>query len=277
MLIRFHLSSGDQPVTCDKPLAGFTGKGAPVRLRDARLYVSEIQLTNEQNISIPLILPPSQWQSRETALLDFEDGSETCKGGTSGLHTVVDGSLPKGRYKGLTFTVGVPVLGLDKQGKTYSPNHSDTVSAPPPLDNQAMGWSWQLGRKFIKIEVMPTGGISRPNGSMASVWTVHLGSTGCKGNPVNNEAVSCTRSNRIVITLPEFEPGNQVVGIDLDKLFQGSDLTTDKGMASGCMSAPGDPECQPLFESLGLNIESGNSNPSKPQRVFYALPDQIAP
>jgi hypothetical protein len=62
----------------------------------------------------------------------------------------------------LSFVVGVPSLVRDKDGKDVVLNHSNFATAPAPLDLQSMSWNWQAGRKFIKIEVDPEGGVTRP-------------------------------------------------------------------------------------------------------------------
>ena len=45
--------------------------------------------------------------------------------------------------------------------------------------------------------------------------------------------------------------------VDLSALLAGSDIGHDQGMAVGCMSGPDDPECGPVFERLGLSLQSG--------------------
>ena len=42
-------------------------------------------------------------------------------------------------------------------GVPFPLNHTDITTAPAPLDLTSMDWSWQSGRKFAKIELVPRG------------------------------------------------------------------------------------------------------------------------
>jgi hypothetical protein len=88
---------------------------------------------------------------------------------------------------------------------------------------------------------------------------VHLGSTGCKGNPATGEIVSCAHENRFPVVFDRFDAETQRVNLDLARLFADSDIVADKGGAVGCMSALDDPECPAVFRALGLNL--GDSAP----------------
>lgn len=245
--VTFALTANGKPARCGAPLGPLGVGGVPATLRDARFYVQDVALIAASGKAVPVTLTPNDWQTSSVALLDFEDGSGNCAGGTKGLHATVTGHVPEGRYVGLAFTVGVPP----------SLNHTSTETAPPPLDIAAMGWSWQAGRKFMKIEIDPSGGVAKADGSKAKSWYVHLGSTDCAGNPTTGESVSCKRSNRVPVTVPTFDPATQAVALDLASLFDGSALTRDQGGAVGCMSGPTDPECEAVFRRLGLSLTDG--------------------
>ncbi|GGU82620.1 metallo-mystery pair system four-Cys motif protein [Pseudomonas laurentiana] len=238
--IGFSLMAAGRPVHCGTLFGPLGRDQKRVWLKDARVYVQDVALIDDAGRQVPLRLSPSDWQNTQVALLDFEDGTGHCRGGTPGTNTTVVGTVPAGRYTGLAFTVGVP----------EALNHTSTELEGPPLDVAAMGWSWQVGRKFAKIEVDPEGGVSKADGSKAATWYVHLGSTGCTGNPVTGQTVSCPRGNRVALRMNGFEPSKQVVTLDLAALFQGSHLSRDEGGAVGCMSGPGDPECVAVLEHL---------------------------
>ncbi len=154
------------------------------------------------------------------------------------------GTVPRGRYVGARWSVGVP-LAL---------NHSDATTAPAPLNSAAMAWSWQVGRKFTKIEVSDPGGGAA---WAARTFFVHLGSTGCTGNPATGETASCSSSNRPEIVLRRFDAGRQRVAVDLKALLAGVDVTVNGGGAGGCMAGMTDPECTPIFRAFGLRPPSG--------------------
>lgn len=261
--IRFALKAGNQAVACQTAAMPLGRAQTPVRLRDARFYVHDVALVNEQGLKVPVDLTASAWQTHGVALIDFEDGSGGkggCDGGTAGINTALVGRVPAGRYTGLSFAVGVPVSAPGAAGAAVSLNHSSHLSAPAPLDIPAMSWSWQAGRKFMKVEVLPEGGITRSNGS-SKVWTFHLGSGGCKGNPATGEIVQCAQPNRALVRFDAFDASRDQVVLDLAGLYAGADLGRDEGGASGCMSGVTDPECAPLFDNIAVHL--GDSAPGR--------------
>lgn len=159
--IRFALAAGDQPVECGRDIAGLGTGGQPAQLRDARFYISAPALIDAAGREVPIELEQNDWQYANVALLDFENKTGKCVG-TADVNDTIKGSAPRGRYKGMSFVVGVPSLVRDKDGKDVVLNHSNFATAPAPLDLQSMSWNWQAGRKFIKIEVDPAGGVTRP-------------------------------------------------------------------------------------------------------------------
>lgn len=254
--ISFVLTDRGKEVGCGAPLAGLGTGTVDAALREARLYVHAVTLIDVKGKRVPVALTPSDWQYADVALLDFKDargGRSPCSASAPAKNTAILGTVPNGSYTGLEFGVGVPVT-RNVEGKVVSLNHSATETAPAPLDIAGMSWSWQAGRKFLMVEVDPKGGLTRADGGRAKTWMVHLGSTGCKGNPATGEIVTCTRPNRFTVTFDRFDPAEQRVALDLGKLLEGSDLGGDKGGAVGCMSALDDPECGPLFTELGLNL-----------------------
>ena len=236
--LNFALVAGEQPVRCGTVFGPVGRDQKRVSLRDARFYVQDVALIDDTGKPVPLRLQVNDWQDTQVALLDFEDGSAHCVGG----------SIPAGRYRGVSVTLGVP----------QSLNHTSTELQGAPLDLAAMGWSWQAGRKFIKLEVDPEGGVSKADGSRANTWYLHLGSTGCSGNPVTGETVACQRANRIPLRFEGFDPVTQAVVLDVAALLRDSRLAVDEGAAVGCMSGPTDPECVAVFKRLGVSLSSGS-------------------
>lgn len=244
--LSFELTSAGRPAVCGKPLGPLGTAKTAAKLHDARFYVQDVALLDAAGKATPVKLTQNQWQNGPTALLDFEDASGGCVG-TPALNKTVAGMVPPGKYVGASFTVGVPP----------TQNHSSVEKAGAPLDSAAMAWSWQAGRKFIKIEVDPKGGVRKPDGTKAPTWFLHLGSTECAGNPAKGETASCKRSNRVPVVFPAFDPATQAVRLDLASLFAASNIAKDQGAAVGCMSAATDADCPPVFGRLGLSLETG--------------------
>jgi hypothetical protein len=159
--IRFALGAGDQPVECGRDISGLGTGGQPAQLHDARFYVSAPALIDAAGHEVPIELEQNDWQYANLALLDFENKTGKCIG-TADVNDTIKGSVPRGRYKGVSFVIGVPSVIQDKDGKDVVLNHSNFATAPAPLDLQSMTWNWQAGRKFVKIEVDPEGGVTRP-------------------------------------------------------------------------------------------------------------------
>lgn len=258
--IEFAGVAGEEPVSCGKPIAGLGTTSRTAQLTDLRFYVSDVALLREGGGAVRLELAAdSPWRvTRGTAavtLVDLENGSGSCAAGTKGMNAYVRGTVPRGDYVGVRWRVGVP----------YALNHTDLTTAPAPLNNTAMAWSWQAGRKFAKIEVSDPG-----DGTPWATRTfmVHLGSTGCTGDPVAGQTVGCTFPNRAEVPLKRFNPAKQRVAVDLKALFAGVDVTANGGGAPGCMSSPADPECPAIFTALGMKL--GSTGKAR-QTVFRAI------
>ena len=256
--IRFAAVAGETPVRCGTPIAGLGSTAQAAQLADLRFYVSDAKLICK-NGSVERITLAKDSRYRYTAgtsgvtLIDLEDATGSCaKSGNGWTNAVVRGTVPKGTYTGVKFTVGVP----------FALNHTDIVGAPAPLAFASLGWSWQAGRKFVKIEVADPGGAE---GTWASkLFTVHLGSTGCTGNPAAGETVSCKSPNRGAVRIAKFDAAKQQVAVDLQALLAGNDITVNNGGAPGCMSGPADPECGAVMGALGIDWKADGSGTGLP-------------
>ena len=253
----FGVQAGSQPVACGTPLPALGTGATAAELRDLRFYVSGLALINSAGTAVPVTLTQNEWQYRNVALLDFENGVGACSDGTAATNTRIVGTVPAGTYTGVELQMGVPVSHTAADGTTVSLNHTDTAAAPAPLDIQAMTWSWQAGRKFAKIEVNPAGGMVNGDGTVSSTFNFHLGSTGCTGNPATGETVSCSAPNRMGFHFHAFDQATQKIVLDISRLFETSNIAVNAGGASGCMAGKTDPECPVMFTALQVDIDSG--------------------
>ena len=247
--IDFAAKAGTQDVKCGTSITGLgTGK-VSAQLHDLRFYVSNVALVNDKGESVPVTLDVNEWQNKEVVLIDLEDASGACAdAGTKAMNPQIKGTVPAGTYTGVKLTVGVPA----------SLNHTDYAVATKPMDVQALAWSWQAGRKFAQIEVNPAGGVVRPSpAAPGTTFYTHLGTTGCTGNPVTGETVSCARPDRMDFSLSSFNVATQKVVLDLAALYTGTNLNEDLGGAAGCMSGATDPECNAIFKVLALDLTTG--------------------
>jgi len=266
--LRFASVAGSTPVACGRLIDGLGTTNQQAELQDLRFYVSNVKLLRRHGRAVRVALSSgTRYQTSQkgqgVTLIDLENAQGACKAeGTPGTNALVRGTVPRGTYTGVQFTVGVP----------FAMNHTDTVSAHAPLNLEAMSWSWQYGRKFMKVELGDPGGAT---GSWSThAFLVHLGSTGCTGNPASGQAVSCSAPNMPSVVLKHFDPRHQAIAFDLKAFVAGDDITVNRADEPGCMSGPTDPECGSVFGALGLTWQAdgqGSGRSTGAQDVFRAI------
>lgn len=256
--ITFEARSGETPIACGQVIPDMGSTGASGRLMDFRFYISEAQLVREDGSLQTIKLGANTaWQHTASngdsvTLIDLEDASDTCaEEGSTPKNALLNGSVPAGRYTGLKMTLGVP----------QALNHSDTAKAPAPLDSTAMGWGWQAGRKFMKVELTEATAGTWP--ARSATFYVHLGSTNCVGSPALG-TVQCAIPNRGAIRLDNFDSRNHKVVVDLKTLLGGTNVTINQGGSGGCMSQGTDLDCLHVFEALGIAWASNGSGTGLP-------------
>jgi uncharacterized repeat protein (TIGR04052 family) len=268
--LEFAAFAGATPVKCGTAVAGLGSGGVQAQIKDFRFYVSNVKLLKADGSEVPLTLSANDdWNhtagSDAVTLIDLEDATGACAGGTTATNAMLKGTVPAGDYVGVKMTMGVP----------FALNHSDFATAVKPLDIQAMAWSWQSGRKFAKIEVTDPAGTT---GTWVSkTFNFHLGSTGCTGNPATGQTVSCVAANRMDFHFHAFNPVSQKIAVDLNALVAGTDVTVNQAGAPGCMSGGTDPECLHVFESLAIDWKADGTGSGLPideghaQTLFKAV------
>lgn len=225
--IPFVVVYGEQSLACDSP--GTT-------LTDLRFFISDLALLDDEGRARSVVLDDQyQWQQKDLALIDLEDGSNACQNGTADVHSSLVGSVPEGDYQGISFTIGVP----------FARNHADPLTAAAPLDISAMHWHWRSGYKFLRA------GIRAPSDGF---W-LHLGSAGCEGTTRNVSA--CRFPNRVAVELPEFSLQNHTIVVDLEPLFAGVNLLD--GEPGDCSSGRAEISCSAPFRALGIDFDNGGT------------------
>lgn len=249
--IEFAAMVGEEPFVCGDTYDNLGADDASLQLSDFRFFVQDIELRTQAGDYVAVELTESVWQvDGNVALLDFEDCGEA---GDPATNSVLTGTVASGAeevYTGIRFAMGVP----------FELNHQNPATADPPLNRTSMQWDWQGGYKFLRID----------SGSFSPAdWRVHLGSTGCDGDPVSGGTTSCSAPNRVEVELDGFDPATDVVVADFAALVEDATLgENQEGTPFGCMAGAADTDCGPLFDNLGLPF--GGSDPSGPQRFFSA-------
>ncbi len=253
MAIHFAARVGQSPFRCGQSYPGLGTSHSTFTPADLRFYLSEVRLVRAGGQEVPLELDPDErWQTGDVALLDFEDKTGPCSNGTTDVNDTIRGRAPAGDYQGLHFTLGVP----------FSRNHKDASSAPSPLNLGGLFWGWNGGYKFLRID----GRSTRLPGI-----EIHIGSTGCTPDQGQGQVSACARPNRADILLTGFDPLHGTVVADLAALLSDTDL--DKNSPDTpplCMSGGTDPDCQGVFQNLGLDLVQGTPDSSLKQRFFRA-------
>jgi uncharacterized repeat protein (TIGR04052 family) len=245
--IQFAAKVGADDFVCGNTYDNLGTNDTSMQVSDFRFYVQDLELKNADGDYVPVTLDTDEtvWQLENVVLLDFEDGCTDL--GNEPMNTVVTGTVPEGTYDGLSFTMGVP----------FEINHENPATAPPPMNLTSMQWNWQGGYKFLRID---SGTFSMTD------WRMHLGSTGCDGDPVSGGTTACSSPNRVDVDFAAFDPTADTVVADFAALVDGSALDVNQPESPvGCMSGLMDSDCEPLFESLGL---ASGETPAGTQSFF---------
>lgn len=242
LALRFRATVGDQPFACGQSYEGLGLEASTVTPVDLRFYLSNPRLVSAAGVETPVELTQDGvWQFQDVALIDFEDGTGACENGTPATNLALRGTVPAGEYRGLRFTLGVP----------EALNHQDLIASPAPLDQTALWWSWNLGHIFFAAVTRASVATS----TIVNDHYVHVGSTGCDGDPARGEAVSCAKPNRVEIALDDLDPNTDGVTLDLAKVVAGANLYSSKG----CHSFGPEAVCGGPFSSLGLSWATGTA------------------
>lgn len=255
--LEFGVVVNDQELRCGDQYPDVGDPPVPFSVTDSRFYVHDVALLHGSLGWLPVELAQGDFQRRNLALLDFEDGCGP--DGTAETHTTLSGGVlvpgaaeaaGNDPFVGVRFTLGLPA----------AENFVDLAKAAPPLDVTGMFWIWQFGYKYLKVD-----GSSPASGGGINPFFIHLGASGCPGtNPQAPPAGDCSAPNLAVVELLDFSPTAGRIVADLGALLATSDLSFNTtGTGPGCMSEIGDPECLTLLPRLGIDDEAD-------QQLFFA-------
>ena len=250
--LQFAAKVGDEPFSCSSTFDGVGTSQSSIQPLDFRMYIHHVRLVGADGSEQPLALDQdAEWQRDDVALLDFEDGTGTCPTGSPQTRTEIRGTAPAGDYVGVKFMLGLPP----------EMNHLDAATAPAPFNIPGLWWSWKGGYKFVRLELITT---------MNPTYFFHLGATGCDGSV--KDGFSCEFANLADIHL-DGDPGSSTFVFDIKSFYAGSDLDQqvdpEAGGVAGCMAFPGDPECPPVFNALGMTF--GSDSPADTEQTTFRV------
>lgn len=207
--------------------------GSAVLARNLQFYIHDVELLDREGKAHPFVLAAAApWQHERVALIDLAGDAGTQRHST--LRGTADADSP-GTYSGVRFTVGVP----------FDLNHTNPLTAAPPLDRSELFWTWQSGHKFLRADLADG----------PREWSFHLGSTGCSSaSALRPPSAQCARPNRIRVELKGADPLQKPIRLHLDVLIDamqaanGAICTGDYEHNAGCADA---------YASTGLQPQSG--------------------
>lgn len=192
------------------------------QISQLQFYLSSIKVKDANN----------QWLSAQLIHSENENNEIALVGGVCdhsfNWKVSLSSPLSSKQIKGVQFDLGVP----------FHLNHQNPLTQKSPLNQSDMFWTWQLGYKFLRLELA----------SNNSEWIFHLGSTGCESPaPVRAPKAQCKNPNLSNILLKDYD-SSKPIEINLSNLLQGAILEEE----NNCQSFPGSPLCEVLFPKVGI-------------------------
>jgi uncharacterized repeat protein (TIGR04052 family) len=237
--IEFRVQVGGEPLACGVTYSNLGSTQSTWEALEAKLYVHDPRLVRADGGEVPVVLEQDgRWQLDRFALLDFDNSEGSCAPADVATNLAIRGTVPDEEYQGLRFEIGLPP----------ESNHLDAATAPAPLNQPGMWWSWRGGYKFMRFD-----GKTRGN----AAYYLHLGASGCEGSVATGFA--CAAGNVPIVELAAFDVDRDAVTLDLAQVWAGVDLDrqidNQTDFVQGCMSSAADPECPSVLAALGLGLD----------------------
>ena len=265
LTIPFQAVAGTTAIDCAANLTLLGTQADGGKISDFAFYVHDIKFTTTDNKTITTTLVDNNFQDPQygVALLDFQNKADSCAGLDKPTNKQVSlkATVDPSKINGISFVVGVP----------ETANHHNASLSRSPYNRSGLAWSWQSGHKFMRLDVKPSQQVTKADGTKTATFNFHLGSTGCSGDPVTGQVVTCTAPNRPAISLSEGFTVNtanktSTVVLNYASLVENVNINLETGGAVGCMSGATDPECAGFFEQLNLPL--GTSPAPGTQHAF---------
>ena len=210
----------DQPAECNN---AFLINAQQWRLNTFQFYISKIKLDDEK-----------QKIKYAANLKDLNNDVALVGGNCSGqLNWQIELNSQSQANTNLEFELAIP----------FELNHQNPLTAKFPLNQSDMFWTWQLGHKFLRLDLDNQ---TDPEQN----WFFHLGSTGCDSASVMRSPTKpCKNPNRMNFKLDNFET-NKPIYISLTNLISNLALNSQ----STCMGDLDQIACRVLHKNLNNNI-----------------------
>lgn len=217
-----------------------------IAVRSLQFYVHDIELRDANGKWRQFAFSNAHQQSPRVALIELAKTPELAQ--IRGHAAAGDGAP----YSAIRFTLGVP----------FDLNHANPLTAAAPLDRSELFWSWQLGYKFLRVDLA--------DGERQ--WSFHLGSTGCvSASSVRPPSSPCAEPNRVRVEFDGFDPTRAPIRIRLHELVDAMREANHESCTGGYASTPA---CAAPYTRTGLNPATGacQDDICRSQRLFAAAP-----
>lgn len=273
--LSFAATAGGKRVGCEDTLAVGEDAKTSVGLADLRFYVSNLKLldADEQPVTTKLDENDFQYESDagQVSLIDLTsntvgscaDQNTASAEGTRRTNDAIVGTTLVERVTAVSFDVGVPQALMKDVIASHTPE-----GAPSPLAE--LQWSWATGYRHFVMNFQVTNDAGETGGG-----NLHIGSRACgpDGGLALEDRDACDFVNTPRVSLTGLELDESVVTLDLDQVLADLDFVSNiydesfevigQGPGVECHSSPTQPDCGPVFEHFGLDIDTGRANAAK--------------
>lgn len=271
--LQFAATAGGDEVGCTDTIEGVGPTGEhEVGMSDLRFYISNLEFRDADGNEVDVELDANEFQyhadSGFVGLIDLTSNTEgTCSSnsiafaeGTARTNFAITGTTHVGDVAEVSFDVGVP------QPVMQEVIAENTIEAAPSPLNE-MYWSWATGYRHFVFNLA----VDAPDGESGDGY-LHVGSRDC--GPEDGKALEdrdeCTYINTPRVTLTGFDLETNTVAVDLTEVLSGLDFVAPiydpetfevigEGPGLECHSAPSQPDCAIVFESFGIDFDTGDS------------------
>lgn len=273
--LQFKAVANGANADCATPVTGLGPAGAhSIGINDIRFFVSNLHFLDETGAELVTTLDNNDFQYTGTTgwvgLIDLTDSSSgTCAAssisfseGTARTNEQITGTTELHHVAGISFDIGVPQALMQE---VIGANSSE--GAPSPLNE--LQWSWATGYRHLAFNMTVSDGVDSGEGYL------HVGSVDCAadGELALETRDSCGLVNTPTVAFDGFNPETNVVTLDLPALLAGLDFLSPiydpvtfevigDGVGLECHSSSMQPDCQPLFTNVGLDLATGTANAS---------------
>lgn len=195
-----QVQQGNNQVRCTAP---FEHQGRIWQFDALKWYMSNIEVEQAGRWR-PLPLTNNSYQQDGIALIEFD----VCRP-EQPLKLTLAATVEWHNISALSFDLGLP----------FAINHANPLQQPAPINRADMFWSWQLGHKFLRLDMR----------SGDHNWGFHLGSIGCLStSAVRAPHSACKHPNLFRFEVATAGRQGRLV-FDLEPLLDGLNLATDSG------------------------------------------------